>query len=178
MRKHFPSTGRGARPADAFASWRPAVVIQAMNIRAPRLKRKIIQKRSTLLNKIFQGARTKFNSRAVQREQWRSDSGAAVRRTRGGACGRASATRRVAQSGATPGGGLQLVGARCALCWRRTVMDFRVGRLFEPQGVGLGVLFARKGRVSPDWGSGLSDRRGTESTDKDGPVRTVKNMYL
>ncbi len=46
----------------------------------------------------------------------------------------AGATRRVVQSVATPGGGLQLDGARCALRWRRTAMDFRPGRLEEPPG--------------------------------------------
>ena len=38
MRKHFLSTGRGARLADAFASWRAAVITSQLLAR--RLKKR------------------------------------------------------------------------------------------------------------------------------------------
>ena len=38
MRQHFPSTGRVARLADAFASWRAAVI--TFQLLAPRLKKR------------------------------------------------------------------------------------------------------------------------------------------
>ncbi|WP_300829539.1 hypothetical protein, partial [uncultured Rikenella sp.] len=42
MRKHFPSTGRGARLADAFASWRSAVITFQL-LACRRLKREIVK---------------------------------------------------------------------------------------------------------------------------------------
>ena len=42
MREHFPSTGRGARLADAFASWRAAVITFQLLARR-RLKREIVK---------------------------------------------------------------------------------------------------------------------------------------
>ena len=42
MRKHFPSTGRVARWADAFASWRAAVITFQLLARR-RLKREIVK---------------------------------------------------------------------------------------------------------------------------------------
>ena len=39
MREHFPSTGRGARLADAFASWRAAVITFQLLARRRQKKR-------------------------------------------------------------------------------------------------------------------------------------------
>ncbi|WP_294598615.1 hypothetical protein [uncultured Rikenella sp.] len=68
MRKHRSSTGRGARPADAFASWRPAVVIQAMNIRAPRFKRNFIRFAESKIEMKFPRATIRNIPRATPKE--------------------------------------------------------------------------------------------------------------
>ena len=58
MRKHFPSTGRGARLADAFASWRVAVITFQL-LAHHALGRKSSKNVQARFDKISPGAWTK-----------------------------------------------------------------------------------------------------------------------